>query len=61
VTGSASALSLPEPPLINGSLGRGARSERFGDHRPADTLFGVAALSDPEYLIEVDAIAVLDA
>jgi hypothetical protein len=63
VTGSAIALSLLEPPLINGSLGRGhrARSERFGDHRPADTLFGVAALSDPEYLIEVDAIAVLDA
>jgi enamine deaminase RidA (YjgF/YER057c/UK114 family) len=32
----------------------------FGTHRPADTLFGVAALSHPEYLIEVDAIAVLD-
>ena len=32
----------------------------FGAHRPADTLFGVAALSHPEYMIEVDAVAVLD-
>jgi enamine deaminase RidA (YjgF/YER057c/UK114 family) len=32
----------------------------FGEHRPADTLVGVAALSDPAYLIEVDAVAVLD-
>jgi enamine deaminase RidA (YjgF/YER057c/UK114 family) len=32
----------------------------FGDHKPADTLVGVAALSRPEYLIEVDAIAVID-
>jgi hypothetical protein len=32
----------------------------FGDHRPADTLVGVAALSDPGYLIEVDAVAVLE-
>jgi enamine deaminase RidA (YjgF/YER057c/UK114 family) len=30
----------------------------FGDHRPADSLVGVATLSDPEYLIEVEAIAV---
>jgi enamine deaminase RidA (YjgF/YER057c/UK114 family) len=37
------------------------RVSLFGDHRPADTLFGMATLSDPEYLIEVDAIAVLDA
>ena len=32
----------------------------FGDHKPADTLVGVAALFRPEYLIEVDAIAVID-
>jgi enamine deaminase RidA (YjgF/YER057c/UK114 family) len=32
----------------------------FGDHVPTDTLVGVAALSDPRYLIEVDAIAVMD-
>ena len=32
----------------------------FGDHRPADTLLGVEALSDPGYLIEVEAIAVID-
>jgi enamine deaminase RidA (YjgF/YER057c/UK114 family) len=32
----------------------------FGDHKPADTLVGVEALSRPEYLIEVEAIAVVD-
>ena len=32
----------------------------FGDHKPADTLVGVAALSHPDYLIEVEAVAVID-
>jgi len=32
----------------------------FGDHKPVDTLVGVAALSGPGYLIEVDAIAVVE-
>jgi enamine deaminase RidA (YjgF/YER057c/UK114 family) len=32
----------------------------FADHKPADTLVGVAALSRADYLIEVDAIAVID-
>jgi enamine deaminase RidA (YjgF/YER057c/UK114 family) len=32
----------------------------FGEHKPADTLIGVETLSRPEYLIEVDAIAVID-
>jgi len=32
----------------------------FGDHKPADTLVGIATLSHPDYLIEVDAIAVVD-
>jgi enamine deaminase RidA (YjgF/YER057c/UK114 family) len=32
----------------------------FGDHRPADTLVGVETLAEPGYLIEVDAIAVID-
>jgi enamine deaminase RidA (YjgF/YER057c/UK114 family) len=32
----------------------------FGDHKPADTLVGVETLSRPEYLIEVEAIAVVD-
>jgi enamine deaminase RidA (YjgF/YER057c/UK114 family) len=36
-----------------------ARVELFGDHKPVDTLLGVVALS-PDYLIEVDAIAVTD-
>ena len=37
-----------------------ARVALFGDHKPADTLVGVEALARPGYLIEVDAIAVLD-
>jgi|SRR6187401_3012467 len=32
----------------------------FGNHRPADTLVGVETLAEPGYLIEVDAIAVID-
>lgn len=31
----------------------------FGDHKPADTLLGVAALARPHWLIEVDAFAVI--
>jgi enamine deaminase RidA (YjgF/YER057c/UK114 family) len=30
----------------------------FGQHKPADTLIGVARLARPEYLIDLDAIAV---
>jgi predicted nucleic acid-binding protein len=37
-----------------------ARAELFGDHKPADTLVGVETMAQPEYLIEVDAIAVID-
>ena len=37
------------------------RASLFGDHKPADVLVGVATLSDPGFLIEVDAIAVIDA
>lgn len=36
-----------------------ARVALFGDHKPADVLVGIATLSNPEYLIEVDAIAVV--
>jgi enamine deaminase RidA (YjgF/YER057c/UK114 family) len=36
-----------------------ARRTLFGNHKPADVVLGVAALS-PGYLIEVDAIAVID-
>lgn len=36
-----------------------ARVALFGEHKPVDTLLGVATLS-PGYLIEVDAIAVVD-
>jgi enamine deaminase RidA (YjgF/YER057c/UK114 family) len=37
-----------------------ARIAVFGDHKPADALVGVETLAEPEYLIEVEAIAVLD-
>lgn len=36
-----------------------ARQTLFGDHKPADVLLGVTSLS-PGYLIEVDALAVVD-
>lgn len=36
-----------------------ARKMLFGNHKPADVVLGVTSLS-PGYLIEVDAIAVLD-
>jgi enamine deaminase RidA (YjgF/YER057c/UK114 family) len=36
------------------------RAALFGPHKPADTLVGVATLTRSEYLIEVDAIAVID-
>jgi enamine deaminase RidA (YjgF/YER057c/UK114 family) len=32
----------------------------FGDHKRTDTLLGVDSLAEPGYLIEVDAIAVVD-
>jgi enamine deaminase RidA (YjgF/YER057c/UK114 family) len=35
------------------------RKEFFGDKTPASTLVAVAALADPDWLIEVEAIAVL--
>jgi enamine deaminase RidA (YjgF/YER057c/UK114 family) len=36
-----------------------ARVTLFGDHKPADVVVGIATLS-PDYLIEVDAVAVVD-
>jgi enamine deaminase RidA (YjgF/YER057c/UK114 family) len=38
-----------------------ARHDILGDHAPASTLVGVAALANPQYLVEVEAIAVVDA
>jgi len=37
-----------------------ARVRLFGDHKPADVLVGIATLSNPDYLIEVDATAVIE-
>ena len=36
-----------------------SRADVFGDHAPASTLIGVHALAQPEYLVEVEAVAVL--
>ena len=36
-----------------------ARQHLFGEHKPADVVVGVETLSQPGYLIEVDAIAVI--
>jgi enamine deaminase RidA (YjgF/YER057c/UK114 family) len=36
-----------------------ARVGLFGDHKPTDVLLGVQTLAAPGYLIEVDAIAVI--
>jgi enamine deaminase RidA (YjgF/YER057c/UK114 family) len=36
-----------------------ARQHLFGEHKPADVVVGVERLAQPEYLIEVDAIAVI--
>ncbi len=35
-----------------------ARSEFFGEHKPASTLFQVAALVAPEYRVEIEATAI---
>jgi len=37
-----------------------ARTAVFGDHKPPDTLLGVESLFAPGYLIEVDAVAVVE-
>jgi enamine deaminase RidA (YjgF/YER057c/UK114 family) len=37
-----------------------ARIAVFGDHRPTDALVGVQTLAEPGYLIEVEALAVVD-
>ena len=38
---------------------REARQQVFGDHEPASTLVQIGALAAPEYLIEIEAIAVI--
>ncbi|MBE2315791.1 RidA family protein [Solirubrobacter sp. CPCC 204708] len=48
-------LTLEHLPVIEA-----ARVAVFGDHKPADTLLGVAALGYADALIEVEAVAVLD-
>lgn len=37
-----------------------ARVEVFGAHEPASTLVGVSALARPGFLVEVEAVAVID-
>ena len=48
------AVGIDEPDLAI----RGARNEFFPGAKPAATLLGVAALFDPEALIEIEVIAV---
>ena len=43
----------------HGPIIEAARVALFGDHKPADVIAGVVALS-PGYLVEVDAFAVVD-
>ena len=46
-------------PELRAGLGA-ARREALGDVLPASTLIGVQALAAPEYLIEIEAVAVID-
>lgn len=39
---------------------RPIRSRYLGDSRPASTFVGVTALANPQYLLEIEAVAVLD-
>jgi 2-iminobutanoate/2-iminopropanoate deaminase len=45
--------------IANRPTYREARKEAFGDHEPASTMVQVSALAMPEYLIEIEAIAVI--
>ena len=38
---------------------REARKEVFGDHEPASTMVQIGALAHPDYLVEIEAIAVV--
>lgn len=46
-------------PEVRAGIREAART-LYGEHRPASTLLGVQALAQPDLLIEVEAIAVLD-
>lgn len=39
---------------------RSARASYMGDNRPASTFVGVASLANPQYLVEIEAVAVLE-
>ena len=45
--------------IANRSMYREARKECFGDHEPASTMVQISALAVPDYLIEIEAIAVV--
>jgi len=45
--------------IANRALYREARKEVFGDHEPASTMVQIGALAVPDYLIEIEAIAVV--
>jgi 2-iminobutanoate/2-iminopropanoate deaminase len=39
---------------------RGGRDKYFSEHPPATTLLVVTSLADPGFLLEIDAIALVD-
>ena len=45
--------------IANRPAYREARKQVFGDHEPASTMVQIGALAAPEYLIEIEAIAVV--
>lgn len=47
--------------MANRSLLSTARNDAFGDHEAASTLVEVSALSSPEFLVEIDVLAVVAA
>jgi 2-iminobutanoate/2-iminopropanoate deaminase len=45
--------------IANRPAYRDARKEVFGDHEPASTMVQIGALAHPDYLVEIEAIAVV--
>jgi 2-iminobutanoate/2-iminopropanoate deaminase len=45
--------------IANRPAYREARKEVFGDHEPASTMVQIGALATPDFLVEIEAIAVI--
>lgn len=46
--------------MANRALLSAARDDAFGDHEAASTLVEISALSSPEFLVEIDVLAVVE-